>query len=289
MAKRSSGNGTRTNCSLMERTSGLIMETDFRDQKIFDALTRTSTREKANTAGEWIIRLGRHFLGTPYAAGTLEKEGPEALVINLRQFDCLTFVENITALTQLFLSDYVSFERYREILASIRYRQGHLNGYASRLHYFTDWLFDNQRKGIVKNISRILGGQPFSKKVNFMTEHPDHYPVLKDHNVYRQIRAIERRIQLRARYYIPMVSLKKNENRIADGDLIAVTTRTEGLDVTHVGIAVHVRQRIHFLHASSLAGSVIISTETLDRYLARSKDRSGIMVARAVESVKRDL
>jgi len=90
-------------------------------------------------------------------------------------------------------------------------------------------------------------------------------------------------------YHIPKASLKKIENRIADGDLIAVTTLTEGLDVTHVGIAVRVRHRIHFLHASSLAGSVIISTETLDRYLAGSKDRSGIMVARAVESVKRDL
>ena len=273
----------------MERTGGLIMKTDFLDRKIFDALIRTSTREKTNTAGEWIIRLGRHFLGAPYAAGTLEKEGPEALVINLRQFDCLTLVENIIALTQMFRSEHVSFDHYREILASVRYRQGHLNGYASRLHYFTDWLFDNERKGFVKNISRIPGGQPFSKKVNFMTEHPDHYPALKDRDVYRQMRAIERRRQRRVCYHIPKASLKKIENRIADGDLIAVTTLTEGLDVTHVGIAVRVRHRIHFLHASSLAGSVIISTETLDRYLARSKDRSGIMVARAVESVKRDL
>jgi hypothetical protein len=264
------------------------MDTDFRDRKIFDALIRKFTREKANSTGKWMIKLGRHFLGTPYAAGTLEKEGPEALVINLRQFDCFTFVENIIALTQLFLSDHISFDRYREILASIRYRKGQMNGYASRLHYFSDWLFDNERKGIMKNISRILGGQPFSKKINFMTEHPDHYPALKDLNVYRQMRIIERRVQQRVRYYIPRVSLKKIVNRIADGDLIAVTTRTEGLDVTHVGIAVHVRQRIYFLHASSLAGSVIISTETLDRYLAGSKDRSGIMVARAIESVKRD-
>jgi hypothetical protein len=265
------------------------MDTDFRDRKIFDALIRTFTREEANSAGKWMIRLGRHFLGTPYAAGTLEKEGPEALVINLRQLDCFTFVENIVALTQLFMSDHVSFDRYREILTSIRYRNGHMNGYASRLHYFSDWLFDNERMGIVENISRILGGQLFSKKINFMTEYPDHYPALKDHNVCRQMRIIERRVQQRVRYYIPRVSLKKMVNRIADGDLIAVTTRTEGLDVTHVGIAVHERHGIHFLHASSLAGSVILSAETLERYLAGSKDRSGIMVARVVEFVKRDL
>jgi hypothetical protein len=262
--------------------AAFIMDTDFRDRKIFDALIRTFTREKANNAGEWMIRLGRYFLGAPYAAGTLEKEGPEALVMNLRQFDCFTFVENIIALSRLFLSGHVSFDRYREILAFIRYRQGCLNGYASRLHYFSDWIFDNERKGIVKNISRLLDGRPFSKKNNFMTEHPDQYPALKDRDVYRQMRVMEKRVQQRVRYYIPRVSLKRVETQIADGDLIAVTTRVEGLDVTHVGVAVHERQKIHFLHASSLAGSVIISTETLEHYLAGSKDRSGIMVARVV-------
>lgn len=262
------------------------MDTDIRDKKIFDVLTRTFAREKATSAGAWMILLARHFLGVPYAAGTLENEGPEALVINLRQFDCLTFVENIIALSRLFQSDRVSFEHYRETLATIRYRQGRINGYASRLHYFSDWLFDNARKGILKNISRMPGGRPFSKKINYMTGCPDQYPALKDCDVYRQMRAIERRIQRRVRYHIPKGSLKSVETRIADGDLIAVTTRMAGLDVTHVGVAVHKKQRIHFLHASSIAGKVIISTETLERYLARSKDRSGIIVARMVESAK---
>ena len=261
-----------------------MMAAGFRDREIFNALSQNFDRDKAGAAGERILALGRHFLGAPYAARTLEKDGPEALVINLRQFDCFTFVENIVVLAHLFSSGPVSFDRYREALTFIRYRRGGLNGYASRLHYFSDWLFDNQRKGIVKNISPILGGQPLLKKIHFMTGHPDQYPALKDRAVYRQMRAVERRMQQRVHHYIPKAALKKMEGRIADGDLIAVTTRIEGLDATHAGIAVHVGQRLHLLHASSHAGRVLVSTETLDRYLAGNKTCSGVMVARMVES-----
>ncbi|MFH1078664.1 MAG: N-acetylmuramoyl-L-alanine amidase-like domain-containing protein [Pseudomonadota bacterium] len=255
----------------------------FQDREIFYALLQHFDRDKSGTAGERILALGRYFLNAPYAAGTLEKAGTESLVVNLRQFDCFTFVEHCIALMHLFSSRRVSFARYREILTFVRYRRGRLDGYASRLHYFSDWLFDNQRKGIVKNISFILGGQPLLKKIHFMTGHPDQYPALKDHAVYRQMRTVEKRMQRRVRHYIPKAALKKMGGRIADGDLIAVTARIEGLDVIHAGIAVHVGQRLHLLHASSHAGCVLVSTETLDRYLAGNKACSGIMVARINE------
>jgi len=263
-----------------------MMAAGFRDREIFNALSQNFDRHMAGNAGERILALGRYFLGAPYAAGTLEKDKPEALVVNLRQFDCFTFVENCVVLAHLFSSDPVSFARYREALTFIRYRRGRLDGYASRLHYFSDWLFDNQRKGIVKNISIIPGGQSFAKKIHFMTEHPDQYPALQDRAAYRQMRDVERRMQRRVRHYIPKTALKKMEGRIADGDLIAVTTLLEGLDVTHAGIAVHVGQKLHLLHASSLAGCVLVSTETLDRYLAGIKACSGVMVARMVESAR---
>lgn len=264
------------------------MDADFQDRKIIDALSQKfmAVKDRTNTAGEWMLSLGRYFLGTPYAAGTLEKEGPEALVINLRQFDCFTLVENIVALTRLLPSGHASFDRYEETLTSIRYRRGRLDGYASRLHYFSDWLFDNQRKGIVTNISGALDGQPFPKKIDFMTGHRDQYPALTDRDVYRQMQTVERRIQRRADCYIPKASVSKIGNQIANGDLIAVTPHTEGLDVVHVGIAVHVKQKLHLLHASSHAGRVILSAETLNRYLDASDNRTGIMVARVVDFVK---
>lgn len=256
------------------------MAAGFRDREIFYALSRNFDRDKAGAAGERVLALGRYFLEAPYAARTLEKDGPEALVVNLRQFDCFTFVENCVVLAHLFSSGPVSFDRYREILTFIRYRRGRLDGYASRLHYFSDWLFDNQRKGIVKNISFYPGGQPWSKKIHFMTGHPDQYPALQDRNIFRQMRAVERRMQQRVRHYIPKAVLKKMEGRIADGDLIAIATRIEGLDVAHAGIAVHVGQRLHLLHASSLAGRVLVSTQTLDRHLAGNKTFSGVMITR---------
>jgi len=262
------------------------MAAGFRDREIFDALSRNFGRVKAGAAGERILALGRHFLDAPYASKTLETDGPEALVINLRQFDCFTFVEHCIALTRLFSSHRVSFARYREALTCIRYRRGRLDGYASRLHYFSDWLFDNQRKGILKDISFALGGQPFLKKIHFMTAHPDQYSALKDRDVYRQLQAAERRMQRRVRHYIPKAALKTMEGRIADGDLIGITTRTEGLDVTHAGIAVYVGQRLHLLHASSLAGRVVISSETIDRHLNDNETCSGIMVARMAEFAK---
>ena len=119
-----------------------------------------------------------------------------------------------------------------------------------------------------------------------MTGHPDQYPALTDRGICRQMQAVERRIQRRRFYYIPRASMRTIENQIADGDLIAITSLTEGLDVEHVGIACHVKQRLHLLHASSHANRVILSAETLERYLNESENRTGIMVARLVEVVK---
>jgi hypothetical protein len=233
-----------------------------------------------------MIEAGKYFLGTPYAKNAIEREGPEELVINLRQMDCFTLVENVLALARLIKSGKSDFGDYADALAAIRYRRGRLEGYSSRLHYFSDWIFDNQRKGIVQNISRRLGGQPYLKKIDFMTRYADRYPALQDRNIYRQMAAVERRMRRRVLYYIPKQFVRNMESRIADGDLIAVTAAAEGLDVTHVGLAVHAEKTLHLLHASSAVRKVVISKETLDRYLAGNKSRTGIMVARAVDFVK---
>ena len=70
------------------------------------------------------------------------------------------------------------------------------------------------------------------------------------------------------------------EDRIHDGDLIAIATNTEGLDFQHVGFAVRVKSRVHLLHASSAEGKVALSKKTLYQYLMQTRVRSGIMVAR---------
>jgi hypothetical protein len=297
------------------------------DRRIFKELIRFLDKGKtsAKFPGELILEIGKFFLGTPYVAGTLETKRAEHLVINLREHDCVTFVENVVALACHIKSWWnptgkpvfthkrpcgatsrpkdgafmhgkgpgflppgkKSFEAIRRILQKIRYRQGRLQGYSSRLHYFSDWIHDNQKKGIVRDVTAEIGGKPLRKVMTFMTTHLDLYPSLKNVANFRKMKSIERTISRRSLYLIPKRALRHLEDRIRDGDLIAITTNTEGLDVQHVGLAERVKNRIHLLHASRIEGKVVLSKKTLYRYLMRSRARSGIMVARVFLDVEK--
>ena len=229
-----------------------------------------------------MLEIGNFFLGMPYVDGTLETKRDENLYVNLGGFDCVTFVENVVALVWHLKSREKSFEAFRKILLKIRYRQGRLQGYSSRLHYFSDWIYDNQKKGIIRDITAEIGGRPLRKAITFMTTHPGLYSPLKDAVNLRRMKSVERSISKRSRFFIPKKALRRLEDKICDGDLIAVTTNTEGLDVQHVGLAARVKNRIHLLHSSSIEGEVVLSPKTLYGYLMRSRSRSGIMVARVV-------
>ena len=216
----------------------------------------------------------------PYVAGTLETKKAESLIINLSKFDCVTFVENVVALVWYLKSRKKSFEAFRRLLQKIRYRQGRLQGYSSRLHYFSDWIHDNQKKGIVRDVTEEIGGRPLRKVITFMTTHPEIYPPLKDTANLRRMKSIERKINRRSLFFIPKKTLRRLEDQIREGDLIAITSNTEGLDVQHAGFAARVKNRIHLLHVSSIEGKVVLSQKTLYRYLMQSSARSGIIVAR---------
>jgi hypothetical protein len=228
-----------------------------------------------------MLEIGTFFLQRPYKTATLEARGTDRLVINLREFDCFTIVENVVALAWCLKSGQRSFEAFRRRLKQIRYRMGRLQGYDSRLHYFSDWVYDNQKKDIVRDVTAKIGGKPYRKTINYMTTHPGSYPPLKVALNLQKMKSIERTISRRLLYYIPKKVLKTLEDRIVDGDIIAITTNTEGLDVQHVGFATSVRNRIHLLHASSKDGEVVLSGQTLHRYLMQNRTCSGIMVARA--------
>jgi len=259
-----------------------------------------------------MLEIGKFFLGTPYVAGTLETKRAEHLVVNLREHDCATFVENVVALARAITSRWSptgkpvapfkrscgaasrqkgrgflqpgekSFEAFQRLLRKIRYRQGRLQGYSSRLHYFSDWIHDNQKKGIVRDVTAKIGGRPLRKAMTFMTTHPNLYPPLKNGANLQRMKFVERTISRRSLFFIPKKALRRLEDRIRDGDLIAITTNREGLDVQHVGLAERVKNGIHLLHASSNEGKVVLSKETLYRYLMQSRARSGIMVVRVL-------
>ncbi len=252
------------------------------DRRIFEELIRFFHKKKPSTKfpGELMLEISKYFIGTPYGAGTLEAKKDEQLIVNLRKFDCMTFVENVIALAGSVKSVKKSFREFRNLLQKVRYRHGRLQGYSSRLHYFSDWIHDNQKKGFLRNVTASMGGRPFKKSLTFMTMHPNLYPPLKNVLNLQKMKSVERRISRRSLFFISKKSLRRLEDRIREGDLIAITTHTGSLDVQHVGFATRVKKRIHLLHASSTEGEVVLSKKTLYRYLMESRGRSGIMVAR---------
>ena len=254
------------------------------DRGICETLLRSAEErgDHGKPLSELVLAAGRHFLGAPYDADTLEREGPEEFIVNLRGFDCVTFVENSVVLAGLIRSGRTAFDDYTAALERIRYRRGRCDGFASRLHYFTDWLYNNGRKGLVHDITREIGGVPLRKMFHYLTDRREDHPGLSDPSAFRRLRIIEGICSRRRLFFIPKAYLEKAEQGLTDGDLIAITTDERGLDVCHTGLAVRLRGQIHLLHASSAAGRVVLSEIPLDRYLLMRRSRTGIIVGRAI-------
>lgn len=240
---------------------------------------------KDKPINEVIVEIGKSFLGTEYVAHTLEKDGDEKLVINLTGLDCTTFLETALTFSLCIKKDKTSFEDYQNELTYIRYRDGKIDMYPSRLHYFSDWIFNNQQKGIVKDITKEIGGKPIKFKLNFMSENPKYYKQLKENPGFIPvIKKQEEEINSRQYYYIPEDDIEKLESKIQTGDLIALTTSDKGLDIGHVGIAVKMDNgRIHFMHAPLVGSKVQITESPLSDYAKKIKKHTGIIVLRVLE------
>ena len=230
--------------------------------------------------GEIVDIIGSSFIGTPYGAHTLEVPGPERLVINLREFDCTTFVENTLALSRCARAGTPTFDAFKEQLQKIRYRGGVIREYPSRLHYFIDWIADNVAKGIVRNITFDLGGVSVTKPIDFMTTHPASYRQLADKSNLEAIAEIEKRLSSQSYTVLPKQAIAPAGSRIKSGDIVALATSTQGLDVTHVGFAVRSAGAVKFLHAPLSGGSVELSDHALSDYVAAITKATGIIVAR---------
>lgn len=191
---------------------------------------------KNKPIGDVVVQVGKSFLGTEYIANTLEiNPSDEQLVVNLTAFDCVTFVENCLAFARCIKTDKTTFDDFKQSLMKIRYRHGIIDGYTSRLHYFCDWIYDNQIKGYVNDVTRDLGGEVYVKTINFMSTHSNSYKQLSDSSNLAEIRAVEDEINLRTYFYIPKKNIAKISDQLQNGDIIATTTSIPGLDVTHTG------------------------------------------------------
>lgn len=222
----------------------------------------------------------KFFLGVPYVDKTLEYE-PERLIVNLREMDCMTFVENVLALAEAFASGTPSWQTYLEKLQQIRYRDGKIEGYTSRLHYTSDWIYENEKKGLIADITKEIGGVPLAMDVSFVSTHPESYMQLQSHPEYIAVMAKkEKEINSRQYYYIPKEEIDKREAQIRTGDIVCFVTSIKGLDISHVGIIHKEGDKMTFIHASSGKKRVIINEESLQDYVLGIKKSKGIMVLR---------
>ena len=248
--------------------------------KINASSLETTLPGSDSSYGDLIAEIGRLFINRPYKAETLENPGKEKLIVNVSCFDCTTFVETVLALARCASSGKISRDEFRKILKSVRYRQGKIDGYSSRLHYFTDWLRDNENKNILADLLKNLGGKPQRKKINFMTAHRELYAALKNKTQLAKMLVVEKNISRKVFYIIGKDKISAQKAKIHNGDIIAFATNQEGLDVAHVGFALWQGKSLRLLHASSNEGAVVISEKTQATYLKSSKKFTGIIIGR---------
>lgn len=250
------------------------------DKEIYQDILAQLEPDKEKPLNELIVSVGKLFLGTPYVAHTLETQ-PEQLVVNLRELDCTTFAENSLAIARTLKSGDTSFQQFKKELKTIRYRNGEINGYLSRIHYYSDWVYEKDKDGIITSVSEEIAQTPYPLEVNFMSNHPNSYKQLKDNaELIALIAKKEKEITARKMFYIPENKIDGLAHKIHNGDLVGITTSINGLAISHVGIIVKRNNRVHLMHASSIQKKVVISENTLSEYLKEGTKATGIMLSR---------
>jgi hypothetical protein len=266
------------------------------DRERLAAWTTTLRTERLNgmkvPLGRAAVRVGEQAVGTPYEAYTLEaylKAGgkptsTEPLALSLTRFDCVTLVESCLAIARVARAEGApSWERFGREVERMRYRNGARGDYTSRHHYFSEWISDGERRGLVRDLGAALGGDEDARPLRFMTEHRASYPALADDGVYRAIGEMERRLDAHARRVIPTERIARVADRIQTGDVLAFATSIPGLDVSHSAMAYRDRDGVlRVLHAPLSGGVVEVTKTTLPEYVARIKRATGILVARPV-------
>ncbi len=232
------------------------------------------------------LYFANRFIGRPYVAHTLEVNDDEQLVVNTRELDCTTLIETVTALVLCTQNGKKTFNDYCDMLRQLRYRKGKLDGYTSRLHYFSDWIEDKSQMGLVTEVQKKTA--PFTAvqrlKINYMSQHPNAYSALKKHPEFLQkIADQERALTGRQYRYIPKSEVKNSaalRNSVKSGDIIAITCSKPGLDIAHLGFAVWKQGELHLLNASQLHKKVVLEPMTLHEYLSKHPSHTGIRIIR---------
>ena len=271
-------------CGISAKAASVPVQYTASDSLAVERLLETGRKERGDE--NRMIYYGKKFLDVPYAAHTLEVGDEEKLVVNLSQMDCTTFVEYVAALSMCDVKGQGRFRDFCDNLTRIRYRNGVIDGYASRLHYFTWWGEDNEKMNIVEEI--VSDEAPFTAvqtvQIDYMSSHPLLYKRLRsDAGLIPLIKEYERATNGKQYRYIPKSRLGGTREQLASvcsGDIVSIITNKRGLDTSHVGIAVWQDGHLHLMHASSLKKKVVLDSETFYNYSKKQASQLGIRVYR---------
>ncbi len=263
-----------------------VEDAQSRTRHIFAQIIKSAKEKKWESLpiGECIGNIGLLMVGTEYVAGTIEGEGPEICRVDLTGLDCVTFYENVLCTARILKKGNTTYDDLIAELTLTRYRGGKLTDYTSRLHYTSDWIYDNEKKKVVRNITRKIGGKEYPIEVSFMSKNPGYYPALKEFPEFiKTIAKFEKEINKRRHWYISKRKVRKAQRHIRTGDIIVLATNREGLDYAHTGLAYRDEKgNVRFLHASSEKKKVMLDTE-LYKYIQSVDTFIGITVARPQE------
>ncbi|MEA5427353.1 MULTISPECIES: N-acetylmuramoyl-L-alanine amidase-like domain-containing protein [Arcicella] len=270
-------------CKVFVFSSVLVLGSSFQqplsDEEIYQ---KKIQQAQGSNMHEYTLNIAKGFLNRPYKAYTLESKDEEKLVVNLKEFDCSTFVESCVAMGLTYRKNDTSFDKFQYYLKRLRYyNKGQIKGYDSRIHYFSDWIYTHNQDGLLEDITHSLGGIPLKKDINFISTNWDKNPNATNTALQEKIRKVENKISNQDFYYIPKAKIRSIEDKLLNGDIIGITTNIDGLDITHEGFAIRLQdRRVYLLHASSEFKRVMVSDKPLAEYMAPKKTQTGIMVAR---------
>ena len=239
------------------------------------------------TANELVVFYAHKLEGTPYVGHTLAG-AEEKLTINIDELDCTTFVETLYALSRTTLSGRYSWRDYAHNLENLRYRHGEMGDYSSRLHYMSDWIIDNSNRGNIVDVTSDIACVRYKiKDINFMSTHRNSYVSLKSDDVMlEKIRNFEIGYRNHRFPYIKKEQLNSKDVRkvVKRGDFVGLVTRTEGLDISHLGIIeLDAKGNPVLLDASSRGKKVMLEPVDLRTQLSKSKDTEGVRIFRMKE------
>lgn len=273
--------------------SRLPLKTIFKGQDQFNRLVGLAKENnwKELPIGQRTAAVGQALTGTRYKSYTLEIDNRiESPSVNFTGLDCWTFFETSLAFARMLNEPEENWspENFLHYIEVDRYRGGVCTGeYLSRLHYLEDWLYDNNKRGLIEDLTTKLGGQSVPHSAREMTVAWRHYRYLASNkSLLGPLAKMEANVSSRALYQIPKSRVAKIEGKLQSGDIIGIVSHDGRLySTSHVGLALRTSDGVlHFMHASAPHnyGKVVVDSRLSD-YLRKFRSDSGILVARPLK------